>query len=248
MFTVISTVLARRHWPLLGVKVRVTVPLCPLGSKVLPLTPSPLHVPITPLCVVAKLMGVAMSQIGAKGFNGTVVGVFTVMSMVLSLAHCPAPTSKVNVIIPLNPLGSKLLPPTTPLLPVQVPVILLCVVLSVIGASEAQRVVGVTLSVGVVGAVTLIVVLLAAKHCPASGVNVSEIGPLNPEGLNELLDTLAPPVQFPETPPTLLPKEIGAANAQIALKGVKEIGGGVLTVTCCCAVAEQLLVSVTVTL
>lgn len=47
--------------------------------------------------------------------------------------------------------------------------------------------------------VTLTVAVLAKAHCPAVGVKVKTIAPLNPDGLNKLPDTLDP-LQFPVIP------------------------------------------------
>ena len=49
-FTVV--VLDKRHCPGFGLNVSVIAPVKPLGLKVLPLTPVPLHVPVMPPCVV----------------------------------------------------------------------------------------------------------------------------------------------------------------------------------------------------
>ena len=46
------------HWPAAGVKVNVTDPLKPAGLNVVPLTPDPLQVPVTPLWVLLKVTGV----------------------------------------------------------------------------------------------------------------------------------------------------------------------------------------------
>ena len=82
---------------------------------------------------------------------------------------------KVSVIGPLKPLGLKVLPPVTPE-PLHVPVIPLCVVLSVMGASEAQRVVGETDKVGVTNGLTVMVnvcgVPLHVGELPDVGVTV----------------------------------------------------------------------------
>lgn len=123
VFTVISTVLDKRHCPASGIKISVIVPFCPLGSKLLLLTPAPLHVPVSPLCGVAKLIGGAISHIGDNGVSGTLVGAVTVIFMVLLLAHCPGLAVNVKVMLPLKPIGSNELPDTP--LPLQTPVILL---------------------------------------------------------------------------------------------------------------------------
>lgn len=76
---------------------------------------------------------------------------------------------------PLRPLGLKVLPPDTPE-PLHVPVMPLCVVLSVMGASEAQRVVGETDKVGVTNGLTVIAnvcgVPLHVGELPDVGVTV----------------------------------------------------------------------------
>lgn len=79
------------------------------------------------------------------------------------------------MIAPLKPLGLKVLPPVTPE-PLHVPVIPLCVVLSAIGESEAQKIVGETDNVGVTNGLTVMVnvcgVPLHVGELPAVGVTV----------------------------------------------------------------------------
>ena len=55
--TVIVVVLAAKRCSAVGVKVRVTVPLNPLGLKLLVLTPLPLQLPETVPTLLPKAMG-----------------------------------------------------------------------------------------------------------------------------------------------------------------------------------------------
>lgn len=240
----IVVVLDSRHCPGSGIKVSVTLPLCPDGLKLLPLTPAPDQFPVMLPCVVGNEMGAAISHIADRGVRLTVVGALTVIVIVLLLAHCPELGAKVKVIAPLNPKGSNELPETPE--PLHVPVIPLWVVLRVIGLSAAQSVVGVTESVGVTAAFTVTVVVLDEAHCPAVGVKVKTIGPLKPVGVKVVPDTPEPD-HVPVNPLGVALRVTGLSKAHKVPKDAKVTGGAGVMVTCWVAVVEQLLASLTVT-
>lgn len=84
-FTVV--VLDKRHCPGFGLNVSVIAPVKPLGLKVLPLTPVPLHVPVMPPCVVLSVTGESIEHKLGMEVKVTAVGAFTVTVVVLLLAH-----------------------------------------------------------------------------------------------------------------------------------------------------------------
>ncbi len=69
---------------------------------------------------------------------------------------------------------------------------------------------GIPVIAGVVGTITLIVVVLGAAHCPAVGVNVNVILPLRPEGL-KLFAVTPVPDQLPVMPLCVVGKAIAAS-------------------------------------
>lgn len=99
--TVMGALVLRAHCPALGVKVKLTVPLKPVGSKVLFETPGPDQVPSMPDWLVGKMMGASSSQIllGTPVMTG-VMACSTLMLPVAGLAQSPALGVKVNVTLP----------------------------------------------------------------------------------------------------------------------------------------------------
>ena len=86
-----------------GVKVKVTEPLCPTGLKFVPVTPTPDQLPVVKLgsCKASKLYIPLSSQIISVPKLGLVVGV-TVIVVVDGLAQVPVGV-KVKVTGPLCP-------------------------------------------------------------------------------------------------------------------------------------------------
>ena len=173
-------------------------PFKPVGLKMLLLTPCPDQLPLKPPCVVGRLMAGAVSQIeaGTPVIAG-VVGVETLMVVVAGLAHCPAFGVKVSAMFPLKPIGLKrlLLTPGPDQLPLNPP----CVVGRLMAGEFSQIEAGTPVIAGVVGVVTLMVVVAGLAHCPAFGVKVRVMFPLKPVGL-KLLPATPWPDQLPLTP------------------------------------------------
>ena len=103
------------------------MPLDCVAASYVPLTGLPIasvHVP--PLCgeppkELNRLMGEAVLQMLTLPLEPALGGALTTKVVVPEVAHCPDAGLKVRVIVPLNPLGLKVLPPVTPL-PAHVPV------------------------------------------------------------------------------------------------------------------------------
>jgi hypothetical protein len=184
---------------------------------------------VKPDCEVGNGMDAAFSQMvaGIPVMVG-VVTVLTIMLVVAIAAHCPAFGVNVSVILPLKPVGLKLLPATP--VPDQLPVIPLCVVGNDIGAEVSHKLAGIPEMAGATGVLTVIVVVFGLAHWGAFGVNVKIIFPLNPEGLKLFADTPVPD-QLPLIPLCVVGREIGAAFSHI-LAGIPLMAGvtGVLTV------------------
>lgn len=88
VLTVTIMVLLSAHWPALGVKVSVWLPVpATEGLKELPDTPGPDQFPVMPLCVVFRAVEAAEMQKGPMEVRVGITGAFTVTVMVLTLAH-----------------------------------------------------------------------------------------------------------------------------------------------------------------
>lgn len=118
--TVMFVVAGLAHWPGVGVNVNVTLPLWPVGLKLLPETPFPDQFPVIPPWFVGKLREAAFSQMeaGTPVITG-VTAMFTVM-LVLAGSMQAAFEVKVKLTLPLCPAGLKFMPETPG--PDQVPV------------------------------------------------------------------------------------------------------------------------------
>ena len=79
VLTVTVVVVISAHCPAVGVNVRVIAPLKPVGLKLLPVTPEPLHVPVIPLCVVLSVIGAALAHKADKGVKLTGLLALTVI-------------------------------------------------------------------------------------------------------------------------------------------------------------------------
>ncbi|AWI25264.1 hypothetical protein HYN49_04780 [Flavobacterium pallidum] len=151
--TVMVIVAVFAHCPAVGVKVYVVVAVLFKAGD---------HVPATPLFeVVGNAASVAPEQIGATCVNTGVFGWLTVMVIVAVFAHCPAVGVKVYVVVAvLFKAGDHV--PATPLF-------------EVVGnaASVAPEQIGATcVNAGVVGWLTVMVIVAVFAHCPAVGVKV----------------------------------------------------------------------------
>ena len=177
----------------LGVKVRVTLPDCPAGLKVEPLTPGPDQLPVGKAgsCKVLRLRGasvwhkVAVPRLGVPDTLTVTVVVAGLLQGVLGV--------KVRVIFPDCPAGLKVEPLTPG--PDQLPVGKAgsCKVLRLRGASVWHKVAVPRL--GVVGMLTVIVVVAGLTQLPV-GVNVRVTLPDCPAGLK--VEPLTPgPDQLP---------------------------------------------------
>jgi len=90
-FTVITIVMVVAHCPTFGVKVYVVVAVLLIAGD---------HVPLIPLVeVVGSAANVAPEQIGATCVNAGATLEFTVITIVLVVAHCPAFGVKVYVVV-----------------------------------------------------------------------------------------------------------------------------------------------------
>ena len=115
----VTVVVAGLVQGVLGVKVRVTLPDCPAGLKVVPLTPGPDQLPVgnPASCKVLRLRGasvwhrVAVPRLGVPGTSTVTVVVAGLLQGVLGV--------KVRVTLPDCPAGSNPLPMTPG--PLQVP-------------------------------------------------------------------------------------------------------------------------------
>lgn len=163
MVTVMLVMAGFAHWPAFGVNVSVMFPLNPVGLKLLTLTPEPDQFPDTPLCVVGKFIAGADSQMeaGTPVIVG-VVGKLTVILVVAGLAHWPTFGLKVKMTLPFKPEGLKLLLLTPE--PVQAPITLLCVVGKFIAGADSQMEAGTPAIVGVVGKLTMMLVVAGLAH------------------------------------------------------------------------------------
>lgn len=192
--TMMLVVAGLAHRPAFGVKVRVTLPLSPAGSKLLLETPFPDHVPATPLCVVGKLMAASFWQMeaGTPVMLG-VTAVFTVIVVVAGLAHWPAFGVKVRVTLPFCAVGLKLLPETP--LPDQFPVKPPCGVGRLMEDALSQMEAGTPVIAGVTAVFTVMVVFAGSTQV-ALEVKVKLTTPLCPTGLK--LEPVTPgPDQVP---------------------------------------------------
>ena len=165
----------------LEVKVSMTGPLSPTGSKVEPLTPGPLQLPLgnPGSCKVVRSRGGSVSQrlAGLRlGIAGVVILIVAFAGLVQGVLGV-----KVSTTAPFCPFGLKVVPLTPG--PLQVPLGKpgSCKVVRSSGRSVAQRVA--VPRMGVVGTLTVMVVL-AGKAQEAAGVKVREILPVCPAGLN----------------------------------------------------------------
>ena len=117
--TVMVVVATSAHCPAFGVNESVTLPLRPAGLKLLLVTPSPDQLPTMPLCTVGSAMGAAVWQMEAGTPEiGGAVAVFTVMVVVAGATQAWLEV-KVSGMLPLSPIGLKLVPFTP--VPLQVP-------------------------------------------------------------------------------------------------------------------------------
>ena len=98
VLTITIMVLLLAHWPTVGVKVSVWLPVpATEGLKELPATPGPDQVPVMPLCVVFKAVDAAEMQKGPIGVSAGILKAFTITEVVLTLAHWSAFGVKVSV-------------------------------------------------------------------------------------------------------------------------------------------------------
>ena len=153
--TVTSIVVDVAHWPASGVN--VYVPLTVL------LTTDGDHVPVIPLSDVNGNVGATVPEhIGAIAAKVGVTPAVTVTSSVVGDAHWPA--SGVNVYVPLTVLLTTAGD--------QVPVIPFVDVNGRTGATAPEQIGAIAVKAGVTFGVTVISIVAAVAHWPASAVKV----------------------------------------------------------------------------
>jgi hypothetical protein len=149
-FTVMVIVAFVAHWPAVGAKVYTVVAVLSNAGD---------HVPVIPLFeVVGNAVSVPPEQIGGTWVNvGVIIG-FTVMVIVVFVAHWPAVGTKVYIVVDvLSKAG------------VHVPVIPLFEVVGNAVSVPPEQIGGTWVNIGVIFGFTVMVIVAFVAHCPAVG-------------------------------------------------------------------------------